>query len=142
MRSIKALCASFVMVGGLFTGVAMAEDKPAIEPGNFEAFDKFVTDAKIMPPCTTCHKKATKLVGPSYNAVALYYKDKEGAAELLKEKVLKGGSGTWGPVPMTPNATANPEDVEQLVTWILALEPEGDDKEAAQKEIDAMPKSE
>jgi cytochrome c len=116
---------------------------PAIEAGNYEDFNKFITDANIMPPCTTCHKLDSKLVGPSYNAVALYYADKKDDAEAmtaLKEKIAAGGSGTWGAIPMPANGTAKAEDIETVLNWILALELSDDAKTAAQAEVDAMPK--
>ncbi|MEK7991163.1 MAG: hypothetical protein VSS52_009175 [Thiotrichaceae bacterium] len=116
---------------------------PAIKAGDYEDFNKFVTEAGIMPPCTTCHKLGTKLVGPSYNAVALYYADKKDDAEAmaaLKAKVAAGGSGTWGLIPMPANGTAKAEDIASILDWALALELSDDAKTAAQAEVDAMPK--
>ncbi|WP_353572933.1 c-type cytochrome [Candidatus Albibeggiatoa sp. nov. BB20] len=115
---------------------------PAIKAGDYDDFNSFVTKAGIMPPCTTCHKLGNKLVGPSYNAVALYYADKKDDAEAitaLKEKVAAGGSGTWGAIPMPANGTAKAEDIESILNWILALELSDDAKATAQAEIDAMP---
>jgi cytochrome c len=70
--------------------------------------------------CTACHSVDKKLVGPAYKDVAAKYKGDAAAAGKLAEKVKKGGSGVWGPVPMPPNAAVPDGDVKALVDWILA----------------------
>ena len=70
--------------------------------------------------CTACHSVDKKLVGPAYKDVAAKYKGDASAAAKLAEKVKKGGSGVWGPVPMPPNANVPDADVKALVDWILA----------------------
>ena len=52
--------------------------------------------------CMACHAKDKKLVGPSFKDIAAKYKGQDVVAKLA-EKVRKGGSGVWGPVPMAPN---------------------------------------
>lgn len=69
--------------------------------------------------CLACHSVDTKIVGPAYKDVAAKYKGDDKAAEMLAEKVLKGGGGVWGDIPMPPNATVSKEDAETLVHWIL-----------------------
>ena len=71
--------------------------------------------------CLACHKTDTQLVGPSYQDVAAKYKDQDGAAEMLFETVKNGSSGTWGDIPMPPNAAASDDDIKALVDWILAM---------------------
>ena len=71
--------------------------------------------------CTACHSVDKKVVGPSYKEVAAKYRGDPKAAAMLAEKVKKGGSGVWGPVPMPPNAAVSDADVKTLVTYILAL---------------------
>jgi cytochrome c len=68
--------------------------------------------------CLACHQVSKKLVGPSYQEIAKKYQGQNVAAQL-EEKVKKGGSGNWGPVPMPPNATVPDGDVKKLVAWIL-----------------------
>ena len=70
--------------------------------------------------CTACHAIDKKLVGPSYQEVAAKYKGNAKAEAMLVEKVKKGGVGTWGQVPMPPNANAKDADIATLVMWILA----------------------
>lgn len=71
--------------------------------------------------CTACHADDKKLVGPSYKDVAgKYAKDKD-AVKKLTDKVRKGGSGVWGPVPMPPNASASDAELDKMVKSILAM---------------------
>lgn len=70
--------------------------------------------------CTACHSPDKKMVGPAYKDVAAKYKGDAGAAAKLAEKVKKGGSGVWGPVPMPPNANVPDADIKTLVDWVLA----------------------
>ena len=69
--------------------------------------------------CMACHAIDKKLVGPSYKDVAKKYAGNAKAEAMLAEKVKKGGVGTWGQVPMPPNANVKDEDVKTLVHWIL-----------------------
>jgi len=71
--------------------------------------------------CTACHTVDKKVVGPAYQDVAKKYKGQADAAAKLAEKVKKGGSGVWGPVPMPPNAAVPDGDIKKLVDWILSL---------------------
>ena len=71
--------------------------------------------------CTACHANDKKLVGPAYKDVAAKYKGDAGAPAKLAEKVKKGGSGVWGPVPMPPNAAVKDDDIKTMVTYILAM---------------------
>ena len=70
--------------------------------------------------CTACHSVDKKMLGPSYKDVAARYAGKAGAEATLIEKVKKGGSGSWGKVPMPPNPKVSDADAKTLVTWILA----------------------
>lgn len=71
--------------------------------------------------CLTCHATDKKLVGPSYQEVAKKYAGDKSAVAKLATKVMKGGSGTWGPIPMPANPQVNEAEAKQLVTWILGL---------------------
>lgn len=69
--------------------------------------------------CMACHAVDKKLVGPSYKDVAVKYADQKDAVVKLAEKVIKGGSGAWGQIPMPANAVT-PDEAKTLVTWILS----------------------
>jgi cytochrome c len=69
--------------------------------------------------CMACHAVDKKLVGPAYKDVATKYAGQKDAVDKLAQKVLKGGSGVWGPVPMPANPQVNEAEAKKLVTWIL-----------------------
>ena len=69
--------------------------------------------------CMACHAVDKKLVGPAYKAVAAKYAGQKDALDKLSAKVMKGGSGVWGPVPMPANSQVSPDEAKKLVTWIL-----------------------
>ena len=69
--------------------------------------------------CMSCHAVDKKIVGPAYKDVAAKYKNDPKAEAMLVQKVMKGGAGVWGPVPMPPNAVSDAE-AHTLVKWVLA----------------------
>jgi cytochrome c len=71
--------------------------------------------------CMACHATDKKLVGPSYKDVAAKYAKDKDAYKKLAEKIVKGGSGVWGPVPMPANAQVTPAEAEQLAKWVLTV---------------------
>ncbi len=70
--------------------------------------------------CMACHAVATKLVGPAYKDVAAKYSGQKDAENKLVGKVLKGGSGAWGAVPMPANPQVSEAEARTLIKWILA----------------------
>ena len=69
--------------------------------------------------CMACHAVATKLVGPSYKDVAAKYAGQKDAVDKLAGKIIKGGSGVWGPVPMPANAQVNADEAKKLAAWVM-----------------------
>jgi cytochrome c len=67
------------------------------------AFADAVDDAMTKAGCMACHNKDKKVVGPSFKEIAAKYKGQPDLVAKLSEKVRKGGSGVFGPVPMAPN---------------------------------------
>ena len=101
---MKAFYVSLLAAAGVMSaGAVQAEDAAALAKSK---------------NCLTCHQVDKKVVGPSYKDVANKYTAKDQA--MLVEKVIKGGKGTWGPVPMPPNKVT-PEEANTLVVWILSL---------------------
>ena len=84
MKKVKLLLlASFVALG---SGAALADGEAALTKSG----------------CMACHAKAKKMVGPSFRDIAAKYKGQDVSAKLF-DKVRKGGSGVFGPIPMSPN---------------------------------------
>ncbi len=71
--------------------------------------------------CMACHAVDKKLVGPSYKDVAKKYAGQKDAADKLALKIIKGGSGVWGAVPMPANAQVNEAESKKLAAWVLSL---------------------
>lgn len=71
--------------------------------------------------CMACHAVANKVVGPAFKDVGVKYAGQKGAEDKLVQKVLKGGSGVWGTVPMPANAQVSEAEARTLVKWVLSL---------------------
>ena len=71
--------------------------------------------------CLAGHKIDTKLVGPAYTAVAEKYPQNQTSVDTLTKKVIKGGKGVWGPVPMAPHPLIAPADAGKMIKYILTL---------------------
>jgi cytochrome c len=71
--------------------------------------------------CLTCHDVATKKIGPAYQEVANKYAGVDTALGYLAGKIITGGQGVWGTVPMTPHATLSLDSAKQMVKYVLLL---------------------
>ena len=74
--------------------------------------------------CLGCHNVNKKIVGPSFQSIAQRYKNDSGAQNFLKNKIAKGGSGSWGVVPMPANTKLSDDDLSLLTSWILRGAPQ------------------
>jgi len=74
--------------------------------------------------CDECHAIQEIRIGPSFQAVALRYSvDKSAAEERLARKIINGGAGNWGNIPMVANERVSLEDARAIARWILSLAP-------------------
>ena len=71
--------------------------------------------------CMACHAVDKKLVGPAYKEVATKYAGQKDAADKLAVKIVKGGAGVWGPVPMPANPQVTEAEAKQLAAWVLSI---------------------
>lgn len=102
MKTIPAY--AFVIVALMVSGSALADEELARSKN-----------------CLTCHAVDQKRVGPAFKDVAQKYAGQQDAAAKLAEKVVKGGSGVWGQMPMPANKQVSAEEAKKLVEWILSL---------------------
>lgn len=102
-RMIDVLAATAFVAAGLTAQPALADDALLKAKG-----------------CTACHANDKKLVGPAYKDVAKKYKGDASAPAKLAEKVIKGGQGVWGPVPMPPNKVTD-DEAKKMTAYILAM---------------------
>lgn len=71
--------------------------------------------------CSTCHAMDDGILGPGYRDIATRYAGKTGAENVLVQKIMQGGSGAWGPIPMPANTQVSEPEAKILVRWILSL---------------------
>ena len=75
--------------------------------------------------CLSCHQTQAKSIGPRYVDVAQRYKNVEGAEKMLEAKIMNGGVGAWGEIPMPPHPQYNDEQISQMVDAILSMDAGG-----------------
>ncbi|HUQ96306.1 MAG TPA: carbohydrate-binding protein, partial [Chitinophagaceae bacterium] len=92
------------------TGKTAAATKKSIGSGN-------VLIARS--DCKTCHAQNQKLVGPSFVQIATKYKNNSGTVSRLAGKIINGGAGVWGQVPMTAHPQLSAKDAATMVQYIL-----------------------
>jgi cytochrome c len=71
--------------------------------------------------CNTCHATSTKLIGPAFTAIAKKYQNTPAVISKLSGKVINGGAGVWGQIPMTPHPQLSKKDVTEMVKYIMSL---------------------
>lgn len=71
--------------------------------------------------CKTCHKEQEKLIGPAFVDVAKKYTNTPAMVDTLANKIIKGGSGNWGTVPMAAHTAITMDDARTIVKYILSL---------------------
>jgi cytochrome c len=74
--------------------------------------------------CKTCHTNENKIVGPAYKEVAAKYDFTKANVGLLADKVIVGGTGVWGDLPMTAHPDISKADAEKMVMYVLSLDGE------------------
>ena len=106
---------------------AKAEDANTIEkPVSASANPDYDKGLELMAKsdCQGCHKINDASVGPAYADIANKYESNEANISLLANKIMKGGQGVWGQVPMAAHPTLAKEDAEQMVKYIMLLKGE------------------
>lgn len=72
--------------------------------------------------CNACHDVEKALIGPPWKAIALRYQaDRQQAVDALARKIVSGGGGAWGVVPMVPNEHVSAAEAREIAAWILDL---------------------
>lgn len=102
---MKAVAVSLLVAAGLLSAGAAQADEALAKAKN----------------CMSCHQLDKKVVGPAYKEVAKKYAGNAAAEKMLAEKIIKGGKGAWGEVPMPPNPAVKPEEAAKLAKWVLGL---------------------
>lgn len=71
--------------------------------------------------CFTCHKIDEKNIGPAWRDVANKYAGSDTAIAYLSKKIIDGGAGVWGEVPMAAHPTFTQADAEAVAKYVLLL---------------------
>ena len=71
--------------------------------------------------CLACHKVDQKVVGPAYADVADKYEFNDKNVDYLAQKIIKGGAGVWGEIPMPPHADMSENDAKEMARYVLSL---------------------
>ena len=74
--------------------------------------------------CKTCHHAVNKLIGPAHTDVAKKYEFTDANVKLLADKIIKGGTGVWGQIPMTAHPDITQSDAEKMAQYVLSLDGE------------------
>lgn len=74
--------------------------------------------------CKTCHHQTNKIIGPAHMDVAKKYDFTQANVSYLADKIMNGGSGVWGEIPMTPHVGLSKEDAEKMAMYVLSLDGE------------------
>ncbi|WP_224998443.1 c-type cytochrome [Cesiribacter sp. SM1] len=123
-----ALAFSFMACGG---SESNNETPPAVEQAAEEgiATETANTDAQqtgreliANSDCVACHKDNEKVIGPAYVDVAERYRGNDTAVAFLARKIIEGGAGNWGNVPMTAHPQHSQEEAEQMARYVLSLQ--------------------
>jgi cytochrome c len=70
--------------------------------------------------CNACHDTKAALIGPPYVAIAVRHRaNPDDMVEVLARKIVLGGGGSWGPVPMVPNEHVSLDEARAMAKWIL-----------------------
>ncbi len=113
-----SLCIGLAACGGAGSsgGGADTAKTAKADPATAEAASKGEA-LMATSDCNTCHRPDTKLVGPSFKDIANKYTADD--IDLLATKIIKGGSGKWGDVPMTPHPALAESEAKQMVQYIM-----------------------
>lgn len=142
---MKKIFYSIILIGAVTIGLASCgggKKEEAKEENTEDAYDDYEAaepaEEKTSPDdliaqgqalvdasdCKTCHHSINKLVGPSHTDVAKKYEFTQANVSLLAGKIINGGSGVWGEIPMSPHADVSKGDAEKMAMYVLSLDGE------------------
>ncbi len=135
MKKITIVC---LFVAGIYACNNGGSDKPATtettpatttpaatetakaDPTDSPEFQKGLALVKGSD-CVTCHKIDEKVIGPAFREIANKYPNNAATLDTLAHKVIAGGQGNWGSVPMLAHPQVSLADAKAMVTYVLLL---------------------
>jgi cytochrome c len=133
MRTIKSICLmiAFALVlaacGSKKEESAKEDYGTPDESGQAIAAVDAITQGESLvkaSDCKTCHHATNKIIGPSHTDVAKKYDFTKDNVTLLAGKIINGGSGVWGEIPMSPHPDISQADAEKMARYVLSLDGE------------------
>jgi cytochrome c len=124
MKKTFLILGAVVIFMASFTKADLAKEKSAVATATManNAFQSHPGEKLInKSDCLGCHNKTNKIIGPAYVEVAKKYPATEKNINMLADKIIKGGTGVWGNMPMTAHATLKKDDAKLMVKYILSL---------------------
>jgi cytochrome c len=97
------------------------QDSPQLSTSQLIAIGKLLVDES---DCKTCHHPTLKIIGPAHKEVAEKYEFNDENISMLADRIIKGGSGVWGEVPMNPHPDLSVEDARKMAMYVLSLDGE------------------
>jgi len=124
MKKTFLILGAVVIFMASFTKADLAKEKSAVATATMpsRAFQSNPGEKLINKnDCLGCHNKTNKIIGPAYVDIAKKYPATEKNINMLADKIIKGGTGVWGNMPMTAHATLKKDDAKLMVKYILSL---------------------
>jgi cytochrome c len=121
MKKLFLVTCAFTFVN---VAATMGQSAPAAKPTAAPKAELNGEALMAKSDCMACHQLHTTVIGPAYDKVAAKYKATEENIKMLSEKIINGGTGVWGTMPMTPHPTLKPEEARAMVKYILTIKPE------------------
>ncbi len=121
---MKKIFVILFIVCALYACNASKDDKNETPVTTFPAASENVSEEFALIKkydCAVCHRKDEKLQGPSYVSIAQKYQTKKDVVPYLSKKIIEGGVGVWGQVPMNAHPGMPQSDAEDLATYIISV---------------------
>lgn len=119
---MAALAVVFLMACGSKQETSEQQDEPVqLSTSQLAAIGKILVDES---DCKTCHHPTNKIIGPAHTDVAKKYEFNDENIKLLAKRIIEGGSGVWGEVPMNAHPDLSQEDAEKMAIYVLSLDGE------------------
>ena len=104
-------------------------DMAGAQLGHQQAAQTLVGKSLMMKSdCAACHKVSTKSIGPAFSQVSAKYQKNSRAISYISSKIIKGGGGVWGEVPMPAHPTMKETEARQIAEWIMSLSASANNK--------------
>ncbi|WKZ58078.1 MAG: cytochrome c class I [Cyclobacteriaceae bacterium] len=119
---MAALVVAFLMACGSKQETSEQQDEPVqLSTSQLAAIGKILVDES---DCKTCHHPTNKIIGPAHTDVAKKYEFNDENIKLLAKRIIEGGLGVWGEIPMNAHPDLSQEDAEKMAIYVLSLDGE------------------